>query len=95
MQFEWDDQKAATNFRKHGIRFEEAALIFQSNTLTQFDNQNEAGEDRFVSIGMIRGAVLVVVVHTDRDGVTRLISARRASSSEQKQYNAYIKENTG
>ncbi len=95
MQFEWDDRKAATNFKKHKIHFEEAALIFEGPTLTQFDDENEAGEGRYASIGLIRGVALVVVIHTDRDGVTRLISARRATSGERKQYDAYIKEKTG
>lgn len=64
MKFQWDGQKADTNFRKHGLRFEEAALIFEGPTLTQFDDQEGFGEDRFISIGLLRGMIIIVVVHT-------------------------------
>lgn len=94
MQFEWDETKNRTNFDKHRIRFEEAALIFAGPTLTAIDERGDYGEVRQISIGQIRGQVFLVVVHTDRKGTTRLISARRAKLSERRRYDDYIQEIT-
>ncbi len=92
MQFEWDNEKDRENRRKHGIAFEEAALIFNGVVLTRFDDREDHGEVREVSTGMIGGRVTVVVAHTDRDGVTRLISARLANRREKKAYDEYYKK---
>lgn len=94
MQFEWDNEKNRANFDKHRIRFEESALIFRGPTLTTIDDRKDYGEIRKISIGQIQGLIYLVVVHTDRDGSTRLISARKAKSVERGRYDDYIQEVT-
>ncbi len=89
MTFEWDADKNAANLEKHGISFEEASLIFEGSVLSWVDDRFDYGEERFVSIGLIQGIVAVVVVHTDRDGVSRLISARLANRSERRRYDEH------
>lgn len=94
MDFEWDDKKDQANFEKHGIRFEEAALIFQGITLTVRDEREDYAERREISIGQLSAKAIIVVVHTDRQGVTRLISARPAGRRERKRYDEYCKKIT-
>ena len=89
MQFEWDDAKNETNYIKHGILFEEAALVYSGIILTEADERRDYGEKREISIGQLTDQVVIVVVHTDRNGVTRLISARTANRTERKRYDDY------
>ncbi|EBH3176976.1 BrnT family toxin [Salmonella enterica] len=88
--FEWDEVKAASNYRKHGIRFEEAARVFDDPFHLSIQDRYENGEYRWQSIGMVRGCMMVVVAHTTRfeDGteIIRLISARRAERRELRRY---------
>ena len=86
MDFEWDEAKNRANIRKHGIAFEMAQLIFKSTFFTKLDLRNAYGEDRFISIGKIDDIVVLVVVHTDRNERTRIISARPASRKERQAY---------
>ena len=85
MEFEWDPRKAAANLHKHGIDFAEAAtVLYDELAITVPDDQ--ADEDRFVTMGMdARGRVLVVV-YTWRGERARLISARQATKRERRQY---------
>lgn len=94
MNFEWDDDKNQRNFEKHKIRFEEAVQIFRGPTLTTADEREDYGELREISVGQIRNQVYLVLVHTDRDGTTRMISARKAKRHERKRYDDYIQEIT-
>ena len=64
--FEWDDAKNALNSKKHGLTFEEASLIFEGRTLSWMDRRFDYGEQRTISIGLIREIVAVTVVHTVR-----------------------------
>ena len=91
--FEWDNDKDQRNYEKHGIRLSEAVRIFLNPVLTRNDDREDYGETREISIGLLDGAVVLVVVHTDRDGSTRLISARRANRSERRDFNAYYQKN--
>lgn len=88
MKFEWDEDKAASNFKKHAIRFEEAQTVFlDPHAIEFFDNETEADEDRFIRIGLSRKpSVLLVVFCHPGDGVTRIISARKATPDERKAY---------
>jgi uncharacterized DUF497 family protein len=86
MDFEWDEAKNRANIRKHGIAFEMAQLIFKSTFFTTLDFRHTYGEDRFISIGKIDDIVVLVVVHTDRNERTRIISARPASRKERQAY---------
>ena len=94
MKFEWDPAKGESNFVKHGIRFEEACLIFDGPVLTLADRRSDYGEERKISVGAIVGTVVVVVVHTDRNGGTRIISARLANRKERMLYHARISSET-
>ena len=87
--FEWDDEKSVQNLEKHGIGFDEACLIFEGRTLSWVDGRIDYGETRTISLGLIREAVAVAVVHTDREGKTRLISARLANRRERRLYDEH------
>jgi len=87
LQFEWDSKKAQSNKRKHGITFEEASTIFGDLlSISIHDPAHSIGEDRFIAIGRSINNKLIVVVHTDRDDIIRIISARKATRSERRQY---------
>lgn len=90
MLFEWDEDKDQANIQKHGVGFETAKLIFDDSVLTWQDNRRNYGEDRYISIGRVR-TVLIVVVHTNRAGRIRLISARPASRKERQAYHEKIR----
>ncbi|MBN9075289.1 MAG: BrnT family toxin [Rhizobiales bacterium] len=92
MRFEWDERKNALNLAKHGISFEEACLIFEGPVVSRTDDRTDYGEQREVSIGAIGDIVVVTVVHTDREGVIRLISARLANRRERRLYDEYIRQ---
>jgi uncharacterized DUF497 family protein len=79
MGYVWDAGKNVANQIKHGISFEEACLIFEGDVLTGVDSRRDYGETRRISIGAIQGLIVITVVHTDRDGVIRIISARLAN----------------
>lgn len=91
MRFEWDPAKDEENQRKHGVRFSEAQILFESGVdpLEIYDELHSVEEERFIAIGPIpRG--LVVVAWTERKASTiRIISARLATRHEQKLYRAH------
>jgi uncharacterized protein len=86
-RFEWDDDKAEANYRKHGVDFAMARRVFDDFfAVEQYDPFSATyGEDRFIIVGMV-GGELVTVVYTNRDDCIRLISARRASKREHDDY---------
>jgi uncharacterized DUF497 family protein len=89
VQVEWDDEKAASNFRKHGVSFEQASEVFDDDLSSSIEDPFAIGEQRHVVIGLVRKVGLVVVVYTIRnrgtvDEIVRIISARRAERSERK-----------
>lgn len=87
LQFEWDSKKAQSNKRKHGITFEEASTIFDDAlSITIHDPTPSIGEDRFITVGTSVNSKLIVVVHADRDDIIRVISARKATRNERRQY---------
>jgi len=87
LQFEWDSKKAQSNKRKHGITFEEASTIFGDPlSITIHDPAHSIGEDRFITIGTSVNDKLIVVVHTDRNDIIRIINARKATRNETRQY---------
>ena len=92
LEFEWDDEKDRANRAKHGISFEEASGIFDGPVFTAPDEREDYGEERFISIGRLSGLVVVVVVHTDREGRIRLISARKANRKERHAYHEHLEE---
>ncbi len=90
--FEWDPKKAALNLRKHKISFEEAAAVFLDPlALSIYDEEHSGWEDRWITLGKSSKNVTLVVVHTFREQVRnrfhiRLISIRKATRKERKQY---------
>ncbi|MGK7876489.1 MAG: BrnT family toxin [Xenococcaceae cyanobacterium] len=94
MKFEWDKNKNRQNKQKHGVSFEEAQEIFNGIVFTAIDNRFDYGEIREISIGAIRGVVIVTVAHTERQGKIRLISARKATPKESRKYYEYLRQTT-
>ncbi len=89
LQIEWDAAKAASNLRKHRVSFEEAATAFDDPlSLTIPDREHSASEERLVLLGAATSGRLLVVVHTERGDSIRIISARKATTRERKQYEA-------
>ncbi len=87
LEFDWDPNKASGNLRKHGISFNEAATVFGDPLTTTFPDPDHSHEEsRFITIGLSNRKHLLIVSHTDRDGRTRIISARRATRYERKFY---------
>ena len=90
-RFEWDEDKNLTNQRKHGISFQEASAIFDGPVLS-LEDEGHHSEIRERSYGLIGGTVVACVVHTDREGVTRIISARKATRNERKLFDDYLRK---
>jgi len=85
--FEWDPNKAKENLEIHGVSFDEAGTAFRDTlSLAIYDPLHSEAEDRFVLLGNSYKDRLLVVVHTVRGDNIRLISARKASKKERKQY---------
>lgn len=86
MNFEWDTRKAAQNIAKHGVPFDYAARVFlDPNRLDVEDARRDYNEERRLTLGIIEGRVFAVA-YTPRGEMIRLISARKASSRERRQY---------
>jgi uncharacterized DUF497 family protein len=90
--FEWDPKKAALNLRKHKISFENAAEVFLDPlAISIYDEEHSGLEDRWITLGKSSENVTLVVVHTfleqgrNRFHI-RMISARKATKKERKQY---------
>ena len=85
MNFSWDERKAASNLKKHGVSFDEAATVFADPFALAIDDAIEA--DRTLLLGMSNRERLLLVVHVEIDESTiRIISARRATSHERRRY---------
>ena len=85
MDFEWDPAKAEANRRKHWVRFAEAIGVFDDEQAVMLLDEN-ADEERYLAIGMDGYARVLVVVYTWRGDTVRIISARKATRSEERQY---------
>ena len=93
MRFAWDEAKARDNLGKHGVSFEEAATVFaDENARLKHDPEHSQSEDRFILLGYSVNMRMLVVCHVYRenDEVIRLISARKATRNEQRQYGSYL-----
>jgi len=87
LRFEWDDAKSQTNQGKHGISFAEAATVFGDPLSVLIpDPLHSDNEARFTLLGQSQRQRLLVVVHTERNGSIRLISARLATARERRNY---------
>jgi uncharacterized DUF497 family protein len=87
MEFEWDEDKAKANLKKHKVRFDEAATVFGDFLAITFpDPDHSMDEDRYITIGTSDRGRVLIISHTDRDERTRIISARKATPRERKVY---------
>ena len=87
LKFEWHENKASANFRKHRVAFEEAKTVFGDPlALVVPDVEHSEQEDRWVRLGISARGRLLVVVYTERDDALRLISSRRATIGEKADY---------
>ena len=91
MTFEWDEAKRRDNVRKHGIDFAGVDEVFRGLTATMEDDRHSYGEQRFITLGLLSGRV-VVVVHTEREDRVRIISVRKAIKNEQQLYFSEIRD---
>lgn len=82
--FDWDENKNGSNQQKHKIAFEDAADVFNDQDRLEYRSVKE-GETRFLTIGKAFQAI-ISVVYTTRDLIIRIISARRASQEERRDY---------
>jgi uncharacterized DUF497 family protein len=86
MEFEWDEEKATLNERKHGVPFPFATRVFlDENRLEWIDTRRHYGEPRWITIGLIE-SVEIAVAYTVRGETIRLISARKAERHEREDY---------
>jgi uncharacterized DUF497 family protein len=93
MRFAWDEAKAVENWHKHGVSFEEASTVFaDENGRLKHDPDHSQAEDRFLLLGFSAKLRLLIVCHAYRenDEVIRIISARKATPNERKQYGRYL-----
>lgn len=89
LHFEWDEEKARLNLKKHGVAFETAAKVFlDENRIEIYDETHSIHEDRYITIGL--AGDILFVVYTMRTPKIRLISARLATAKERKVYYGII-----
>lgn len=87
IQFEWDENKAKSNFAKHGVSFDEAVTVFDDPfSLTILDPDHSITEIRYIDLGYSYKNRLLIVVYTERAHRIRLISSREADNYERRQY---------
>lgn len=85
--FEWDNEKAATNLRIHNVDFREAVSVFHDiYAITGPDELHSEHEARSITLGLSDRARVLLVVHTERMDRIRIISARKATSAERREY---------
>jgi uncharacterized protein len=89
LHFEWDEKKSRANQRKHGVSFEEARTVFYDEDAVEFyDDEHSEWEDRFLLLGVSSRLRVLMVCHCVREpgDVIRIVSARKATTTEQKHY---------
>jgi len=87
MEFEWDENKAEANLSKHKVSFDEAQTVFDDPLYVDFYDPNHSDdEERYIIVGQSVNQRLLVVSYTERENVTRLISAREATKGEKTAY---------
>ena len=92
--FVWDEKKSRVNLSKHRVSFEEAQTVFfDTNARMIFDPDHSNSEDRYILLGMSALLRILIVCHCSRENdgkVIRIISARKATRAEQKQYESCL-----
>lgn len=87
LSFEWDEEKAKANLKKHRVGFDEAATVFTDPySLTIHDPDHSADEQRYIDIGTSDNGRVLVVAYTERGSNIRIVSCRKVTPSERKLY---------
>jgi uncharacterized DUF497 family protein len=87
LTFEWDEEKAKKNLRRHEVSFEEAKTVFNDPFLWTFPDPDHSDiEQRYINIGCSSTGQVLIVVHTERRANIRIISCRKATASERRAY---------
>ena len=89
MEFEWDEAKRQKTIFERNVDILYAAAIFEGVFITRLDDRFDYGEDRWISVGLVEGECFIVV-HTERAGVTRLITAWKGGEHDRAEYQAGI-----
>jgi uncharacterized DUF497 family protein len=96
VNFAWDPKKAEINLRKHGVTFTEAATVMEDPLgITVPDPDHSMDEDRYLTVGSSRSQRLLLVAHTEREAVIRIISARELTRAERKDYEEELQSQHG
>ena len=85
MRVEWSEAKRESNLRKHNLDFIDARRVFEGPVISLEDDRFDYTEDRYISIGMLKG-IVVVIAHTDSEEEIRVISMRKATNHERRFY---------
>ena len=85
MSYEWDPNQAKSNYKKHRVKFADAVGVFEDENAITIEDEHES-EDRFITIGRDFLRRILVVVYTFRGVIIRIISARKATAREKKEY---------
>ncbi len=88
VKIEWDEHKRQSNLLKHGFDFVDAQHVFAGEVMTLEDKRQNYGETRYITLGILRG--VVVIVHTETANSIRMISMRKATKNETRLYYDYI-----
>ncbi|MBK9215880.1 MAG: BrnT family toxin [Chloracidobacterium sp.] len=87
MQFEWDQEKAALNLRKHGVGFDEAKTVWDDLFhIDLFDHLHSVDENRFLMVGESSSGRLLIISYTERENRVRIISVRELTPRERRDY---------
>ncbi len=91
MKFEWDERKNTENIRKHGIDFRDVVEMFNCPMLACLDTRRDYGEDRWIGVGLLKNIVAVTLyLEWENEETIRIISARKATRNESKEYHKRI-----
>ena len=91
MKFTWDEKKRLKDVLKHGIDFVDAKEIFSGMNVSFDDEKDDYGERRQITLGILRGLIVIFVSHTESDAEIRIISARKATKHESRIFYEKIK----
>jgi len=90
MRFQWDETKNRSNYQKHGVDFDTAALVFDDPDCLMVQDREVDGEPRWQTTGWVQGVLLLMVAHTFHDDegeeIARIISAREVTPHERRRY---------
>jgi uncharacterized DUF497 family protein len=94
LEVEWDEDKRRATLKGRGVDIAYAALIFLDEVFTQPDDRRDYGEERYISIGLVRDQCFVVI-HTERQNVIRVITAWKGGRNDRKKYQESVVGRTG